>query len=36
VRFNELIDDKAFRFEAPEGVLVVPVTSDEAFGEASR
>ena len=36
VRFNEPIDDKAFRFEAPEGVKVVPVTSEEAFGEASR
>jgi len=36
VRFNEPIDDKAFRFDAPEGVQVVPVTSDEAFGEAAR
>jgi outer membrane lipoprotein-sorting protein len=36
VRFNEPIDDKAFRWEAPDGVLVVPVTSDEAFGEATR
>jgi outer membrane lipoprotein-sorting protein len=36
VRFNEKIDDSAFRFEAPDGVLVVPVSSGDAFGEASR
>ena len=36
VRFNESIDDKAFRFEAPDGVLVVPVTDEDAFGESAR
>jgi len=36
VRFNEAIDDQAFRFEAPDGVMVVPVTSDDAFGTAAK
>jgi len=36
VRFNEAIDDQAFRFEPPDGVMVVPVTSDDAFGADAK
>jgi outer membrane lipoprotein-sorting protein len=36
VRFNGTIDDQAFRFEPPDGVMVVPVTSGDAFGAAAK
>ena len=36
VRFNGKIDDSAFRFEAPEGVMVTSVTDPDPFGEKSR
>lgn len=32
VRFGTTIEDQAFRFEVPDGVLVVPATSGDAFG----
>jgi len=36
VKFGLPIEDKAFRFDVPDGVLVVPVTSGDAFGEGAR
>lgn len=36
VRFGGTIEDQAFRFEVPDGVMVVPVSSGDAFGETAR
>ena len=36
VKFGLPIEDKAFRFEVPDGVLVVPVSGGDAFGEGAR
>ncbi len=36
VHFNEPIDDEAFKFQPPDGVMVVPVSSDEPFGAAAK